>query len=171
MQLGEQSEMLFSFSTPQTFTFTGSAYYIPAWHIWIISMSWLHSSKRQNGLLFMEQWTWTDSQKGLCSMSSCIQQGRGTRLVVGVPSAILSSPSSSKYSTQTQQKDLDRDLQPIPILTSKKPPYEEVLSAHRDPLCLCMHIWLKNTWLADTFQHGGNQTSIFPNAFAIWEHA
>lgn len=49
-------------------------------------------------------------------------------------------------------------------------PYGDAVSAHSNPLCLRMHTWPKNTWLADTFKHGGNQMPKFPNAFAIWEH-
>lgn len=79
--------------------------------------------------------------------------------------------SSFTHSMQTDQKDLKCDLQPIiPPFTSSQPHYRDALSAHSDPLCLCIRTWLKNTWLTDTFKYGGNQMSKFPNAFAIWEH-
>lgn len=144
-------------------------------------------------------WTspWADSTHPASNTGGCSPRGEGPGLAdrrypaapaattsrdwkPGWEKGFLSHPvtcrvylasSSFTHSMQTDQKDLKRDLQPIPTFTSSHPHYRDALSARSDPLCLCIRTWLKNTWLTDTFKYGGNQMSKYPNAFAIWEKA
>lgn len=167
--------LFFFYSLDLSLTIHHPSYYVLAWGTQDFSIGWLQSSSQQNkGLFSTGCGTWSGSLEKHCSTSICNQQRLRTSLGGRMPQPPChlpdnTCPPSFTYSMQTDQKDPEHDLQLISIFTSNNP-YGDALSAHSNPLCMCMHTWPKNTWLADTFKHGGNQMPKFPNAFAIWEH-